>query len=103
MILLCNGPWYTLIGIDGVAPKRCIIFVSHGQFRVGRMWRQIVLIWEMHNPFGTAGEALGSDTQLPRLTLVPVKVTAVAVSDGDHFAWLKTLFLRGYENWDKVG
>lgn len=62
------------------------------------MWRQIVLIWEMHNPFGTAEEALGSDTQLPRLTLVPVKVTAVAVSDGDHFAWLKTLFLRGYEN-----
>lgn len=60
-------------------------------------------IWEMHNPSGTAREALGSDTQLPRLPSLPVKVTAVAVSDGDHFAWLKTRFPRGYENWDKVG
>jgi len=61
-----------------------------------------VLIWEMHNPFGTVREALGPDTQLRRLPSVLVKAAAVAVS-GDHFVQLKILLLRGYENWDKVG
>lgn len=39
---------------------------------------------ETHNPFGTAREVLGSGTQFHRLSSVPVKVTAVAVSDRDQ-------------------
>lgn len=47
--------------------------------------------------------ALGSNIRLPRLPSVPVKAIAVAVSNGDHFAQLNTVFLRGCENWDREG
>lgn len=67
------------------------------------MWRQIVLIWEMHNPFGTGREALGSDTQLPRLPSVPVKVASITVSDGDHSPWLKKLFLEAMKTGTRWG
>lgn len=58
---------------------------------------------EMHNPFSIAEKTLESDTYLLRLSSVPLKVTAVAVSDGESFAYLKILFLRGNKNWAKVG
>lgn len=58
---------------------------------------------EMHNPFSTAKKTLGSDILLLRLSSVPLKVTAVAVSDGDSFTHPKMLFLGGNKNWAKVG
>lgn len=61
------------------------------------------LALEMHNLFSTAKKTCGSDTLLLRLSSVPLKVTALALSDGDSSAHLKILFLRGNKNWAKVG
>lgn len=53
--------------------------------------------------FQYSKEDSGSDILLLRQLSVPVKVTAVAVSDGDGFTCLKMLLLRGNKNWAKVG
>lgn len=74
------------IRIDGAVPKRCMTFASQGTLQDWRDMEANCTDLEMHNPFGTAREIFGSDTQLPRLPSVPLKVTAVTVSDGDHFA-----------------
>lgn len=81
-----NSALVYFIGIDGAVPKRCMTFVSQ---RTVQDWRDMeanCTYLEMNNPFGIAREIPGSDTQLPRLPSVPLKVTAVTVSDGDYFA-----------------
>lgn len=72
-------------GIDW-AFLRCIILFT----RPVQDWRDVeanCLDLEMHNPFSTAKKTLASDTLLLRLSSVPLKVTALAVSDGDRLVW----------------
>lgn len=70
------------IGIDEALPKKCMTFVSQGTVQDWRDMEVNCTNLEMHTSFGTAREIVGSDTQLPRLPSVPLKVTAVTVSDG---------------------
>lgn len=58
------------IGIDGAVPKRCMTFVPQGTVQDQRDMEANCTDLKMHNPFGTAREILGSDTQLPRLPSV---------------------------------
>lgn len=89
------------LGISWAVPN-----VHNLLHRAVQDWRAVeanCLDLEMHKPFSTAKKTLASDTLLLRLSSVPLKVTALVVSDGDSFARLKMLFLKGNKNWAKVG